>query len=170
MWRYANQPVKNKVLFGDYASEYLRNLSVSKQKHRQKPPYSWEVDRQIFPSPRYGEVDRQICLSYSRMADLPSPLLSLYYIQRFGIYDVLKIGRKRMTDWISESQRCLLNSPGYTRPVNYANVFTVVSTYFQLGLVSRVGDTSLEDPAQVTQSCLAHFTVLTLKHLDTLAL
>ena len=40
-------------------------------------PYSWEVNRQIFTSPRYGEVDRQICLSYFRRADLPSPLLSL---------------------------------------------------------------------------------------------
>ena len=27
--------------------------------------------------PRDGEVDRQICLSYFRRADLPSPLLSL---------------------------------------------------------------------------------------------
>ena len=46
------------VIFGDYAHEYARNLSVLEQKHRQKSPYSWEVDMQIFTSPRYGEVDR----------------------------------------------------------------------------------------------------------------
>ena len=42
-------------------------------------PPSEELDRQIFTSPRYRAVDRQICLSYSRRANLPSPLLSLYY-------------------------------------------------------------------------------------------
>ena len=77
MWRSAYQPVENKVIFGDYSCEYLRDLSVSEQKHSQKTPYPWEVDMQIFPSPRYGKVDRQISLSYFRRADLPSPLLSL---------------------------------------------------------------------------------------------
>ena len=43
-----------------------------------KSPFSWEVDRQIFTSPRYGEVDRQICLPYFRRADLPSLWISLY--------------------------------------------------------------------------------------------
>ena len=38
-----------------------------------------EKNRQICTSPRYREVDRQICLSYFRMADLPSLLLSLYF-------------------------------------------------------------------------------------------
>ena len=42
-----------------------------------KSPYSWEVDWQIFTSPRYGEVDRQIGLSYFRRADLPSLWISL---------------------------------------------------------------------------------------------
>ena len=37
-----------------------------------------EKNRQICTSPRYREVDRQICLSYLRRADLPSLLLSLY--------------------------------------------------------------------------------------------
>ena len=78
MWRSAFQPLKNKVIFGNYAWEYSRNLSVSEQKLRQKSPYSWEVDRHIFTSPRYGEVDRQIWLSYFRQADRPSPLLSLF--------------------------------------------------------------------------------------------
>ena len=80
MWKAGYQPLKNKVIFGDYAREYSHNLSVSEQKHSQKSPYSWEVDRQIFTSPRYGEVDWQICLSYLRRADMPSPLLSLYSV------------------------------------------------------------------------------------------
>ena len=36
----------------------------------------------------------------------------------FGIYDVLKIWRKRLTHLINESQSCLWNSPGYTGSVN----------------------------------------------------
>ena len=36
-----------------------------------------DKNRQIFTSPRYREVDRQICLSCFRRADLPSLLLSL---------------------------------------------------------------------------------------------
>ena len=35
-------------------------------------------NRQICTSPGYREVDRQICLSNFRRADLPSLLLSLY--------------------------------------------------------------------------------------------
>ena len=40
MWISFYQPLKNKVIFGDYAREYSRNLSVSEQKHSQKSPYS----------------------------------------------------------------------------------------------------------------------------------
>ena len=49
---------------------------------------SWEVARQIFTSPRYGEVDRQICLSFFRRADLPSLWISLYYIVFLGLISI----------------------------------------------------------------------------------
>ena len=62
MWRSAYQPLKNKVIYSDYACEYSRNLSVLEQKHRQKSRYSWEVDRQIFTSPRYGEQATAQCI------------------------------------------------------------------------------------------------------------
>ena len=77
-------------MWSDYAFEYSRKLSASEQKYRQQSPYSWEVDRQIFASPRYGEVDKQICPSYFRRADLPSPLLGLYFFYVFGVFwDIL---------------------------------------------------------------------------------
>ena len=53
---------------------------VNNHRHKtNKSPYSCEVDRQIFTSPIYGEVDWQICLSFCRRADLPSLRISLYY-------------------------------------------------------------------------------------------
>ena len=71
--------------------ENSHNLSVSEQKHSQKSPFSSEVDRQILTSPRYGEVDRQICIFYFRRADMPSLMLSLYYDafqdKKKGIYN-----------------------------------------------------------------------------------
>ena len=57
MWKSAYQPLKSKVIFGC--------VSVNIHGHdHQKSTYPWEVDMQIFTSPRFGEVDRQICLSY----------------------------------------------------------------------------------------------------------
>ena len=37
------------------------------------------LDRKILTSPKYGEVDRQINLSFIRKEDMPSFLLSLYW-------------------------------------------------------------------------------------------
>ena len=60
--------------------------------------FYWEVDRQIFTTHRYGEVKRQICLSYLRKADLPSLLLGLYWLftdlaplGRFGLVAMMSV-------------------------------------------------------------------------------
>ena len=56
-----------------------------------KSPYSWEVHRQIFTSPRYGEVDRQICLYYFKRADLPSLWISFIGISTPNLCHTLTI-------------------------------------------------------------------------------
>ena len=45
------------MILGDYAHEYSRSLFVSEHNYSQKSSHSWKVDRQIFISPRYGEVE-----------------------------------------------------------------------------------------------------------------
>ena len=73
MWR-------SKVIFACVSAPRQRGCVNIHRHNHQKSPYSWEVDRQIFTLPRYGEVNRKICQSYFRRADMPSPLLSLCYI------------------------------------------------------------------------------------------
>ena len=80
MWRSAYQPLKSKVIFGCVSAPRHRGCVNIHRHNHWKSPYSWEVDGQIFTSPRYGEVDWQICLSYLRRTDMPSPLLSLYSV------------------------------------------------------------------------------------------
>ena len=78
IWRTAHHPFKSKVILGCVSALRQRGcVNIHGQNHP-KSFFSWMVDMQIFTSPRYGEVHRQICLSYFRWADLPSPLLSLY--------------------------------------------------------------------------------------------
>ena len=55
-----------------------RCVDNHRPQYKKKSPYSCEVDRHIFTSPRYEEIDRQICLSFFRRADLPSLRISLY--------------------------------------------------------------------------------------------
>ena len=50
------------------------------RKFKEKSHKSGEVDKQIFPSLKYVEVERHFSLSYSRMADLSLLQISLYYI------------------------------------------------------------------------------------------
>ena len=72
MWRYAYQPIKNKVIFADYALEYSSNLSVSEQKHSKNLSYSFEVVKgryahhldmeRLIGRFAYLVLERQICL------------------------------------------------------------------------------------------------------------
>ena len=56
-------------------------------------------NRQICTSPRYREVDKQICQSYFRRADLPSLLISLYSLE-FTL-DTVEFGKgNNLSIWI----------------------------------------------------------------------
>ena len=69
MWGSAYQPLKSKVIFACVSAPRQRGcMNIHSHNHFTSPRW-----------PRYGEVDRQIWLSYFGRADLPSLLLSLYW-------------------------------------------------------------------------------------------
>ena len=59
MWRSAYQPLKKKVIFGDYAREYSRNLSVSEQKHSQKSRIRETLNLSTNADSSTSRVDRE---------------------------------------------------------------------------------------------------------------